>query len=216
VDRFAAGGDDLGNGGLDRRGIRLAGLGDGQGHDGAGVVGAVGRRCIRLDAAREGLVVGVEIFGRRRRAGTVRPGCGDGYLLSLEDDAPVDSERAVFMVNISNPCWIWRGADLTKITSLRATVGQIPFNFQIGRDADKIPLPKPATNDGEFEVRLDNCEGPPLQTASLSPALSNNGLTVLPAIPLEGNTGTHDLCFRFTRSKIDPIWVIGSVELVGN
>ena len=152
----------------------------------------------------------------RRRLSHDLEQCSDGYLLSLEDDAPVDSERAVFMVNISNPCWIWRGADLTNITSLRATVGQIPFNFQIGRDADKIPLPKPATNDGEFEVRLDDCEGPPVQTASLSPALSNNGLTVLPAIPLEGNTGTHDLCFRFTRSKIDPIWVIGSVELVGN
>jgi len=152
----------------------------------------------------------------RRRLSHDLEQCGDGYLLSLEDDAPINSERAVFMVNISNPCWIWRGADLTKITSLRATVGQIPFNFQIGRDADNIPLPKPATNDGEFEVRLDNCEGPPLQTASLSPALSNNGLTVLPAIPLEGNAGTHDLCFRFTRSKIDPIWVIGSVELVGN
>jgi hexosaminidase len=152
----------------------------------------------------------------RRRLSHDLEQCGDGYLLSLEDDAPIEGERAVFLVNISNPCWIWRGADLTKVRSLRATVGQIPFNFQIGRDADKIPLPKPATNDGEFEVRLDNCEGPPAVSASLSPALANNGLTLLPPIPLEGKTGTHDLCFRFTRSRVDPIWVIGTVELVGN
>ena len=65
-------------------------------------------------------------------------------------------------------------------------------------------------------MRLDNCEGPPALSASLSPALQNNGLTKLPAIPLEGKTGTHDLCFRFTRSRIDPIWVIGTVALVGN
>jgi len=152
----------------------------------------------------------------RRRLSHDLEQCGDGYLLSLEDDAPIEGERAVFLVNISNPCWIWRGADLTNTHALRATVGQIPFNFQIGRDADKIPLPKPATNDGELEVRFDNCEGPPALTASLSPALSNNGLTLLPPIPLTGQTGKHDLCFRFTRSRIDPIWVIGGVELVGN
>jgi len=153
--------------------------------------------------------------GARRRLSHDLEQCGDGYLLSLEDDAPVDSERAVFLVNISNPCWIWRGADLQGIKSLRATVGQIPFNFQIGADAARIPLRKPATPDGEFEVHLDKCDGPPLATASLSPAVSNFGLTPLPPIPLQVQ-GKHDLCFVFTRSKIDPIWVIGSLELNGN
>ena len=142
--------------------------------------------------------------------------CGGGYLLSLEDDAPVEGERAVFLVNISNPCWVWRGADLTKVQSIRATVGQIPFNFQIGKDAQGIPLHKPATADGEFEVRIGGCEGKPAGVTSLAPAQANDGLTVLPPILLEPKTGPHDLCFRFTRSKIDPIWVIGSVELVGN
>jgi len=142
--------------------------------------------------------------------------CGEGYLLSLEDDAPINGERAVFLVNISNPCWIWKGADLTKVHSIKATVGQIPFNFQIGKDADGIPLHEPATNDGEFEVRLDKCDGPPTMSMPLSSALENDGLTALPAIPNNGQTGTHDLCFLFTRKKIDPIWVIGSVELVGN
>ena len=141
--------------------------------------------------------------------------CGDGYLLSLEDDAPIDSERAVFLVNISNPCWIWRGAELDDVKSLHATVGQIPFNFQIGADAQKIPLPRPASRDGELEVRLDGCTGKPAATASLSPAVSNYGLTALPPIALNAS-GKHDLCFMFTRSKLDPIWVIGSLELSGS
>jgi hexosaminidase len=47
----------------------------------------------------------------RRRLSHDLEQCGDGYLLSLEDDAPIEGERAVFLVNISNPCWIWRGAD---------------------------------------------------------------------------------------------------------
>jgi len=142
--------------------------------------------------------------------------CGDGYLLSLEDDAPLDGERAVFLVNISNPCWIWRAADLSRQRSLRAVVGQIPFNFQIGQDAAKIPLPKPASKDGELEVRLDGCNGAPVATASLTPAVENFGLTALPPIELPVKQGTHDMCLRFTRSKVDPIWVIGSLELAGN
>jgi hexosaminidase len=142
--------------------------------------------------------------------------CSDGYLLSLEDDAPVDGERAVYLVNISNPCWIWKGADLTNVRSIRATVGQIPFNFQIGKDAEGIPLHEPATEDGELEVRLDKCDGPPTMSMPLTSSVGMYGLSTLPAIPNNGQTGTHDLCFLFTRKKIDPIWVIGSVELVGN
>jgi hypothetical protein len=46
--------------------------------------------------------------------------------------------------------------------------------------------------------------------------VSNFGLTPLPSIELPVKEGTHDLCFKFTRSKVDPIWVIGSLELVGS
>jgi hexosaminidase len=142
--------------------------------------------------------------------------CGDGYLLSLEDDAPIEGERGVFLVNISNPCWLWRGVDLSQPRSLRASVGQIPFNFQIGKDAEEIPLPKPATRDGELEIRVDGCSGAPAVTASLSPAVANFGITALPSVQLPTKEGTHDLCFIFTRRKLDPIWVIGSLELSGN
>jgi hexosaminidase len=152
--------------------------------------------------------------GPRRRVSHDLEQCGGGYVLSLEDDAPIDSTRAVFLVNITDPCWIWRGADLTKVVSIKATVGQIPFNFQIGKDASRISLPKPATADGELEIRLDDCKGAPIAAAPLTPALANQGLTVLPPIALDAIEGRHDLCFRFTRAKVDPIWVIGGLELV--
>jgi hexosaminidase len=110
---------------------------------------------------------------------------------------------------------MWRAVDLTQSQSLRAAVGQIPFNFQIGKDAQDIPLPKPATADGELEVRIDGCSGAPAVTASLSPAVAHFGITALPPIELPAKEGKHDLCFIFTRSKLDPIWVIGSLELSG-
>ena len=150
----------------------------------------------------------------RRRLSQDLEQCGDGYLLSLEDDAPLEGERAVYLVNISNPCWIWRDADLTGVQSLRATVGQIPFNFQIGADAAKIPLSKSVSGAGALEIHVDGCEQRPIANASLEPAVANYGLTALPPIQLDTLTGKHDLCFRFTRDKLDPIWVIGGLELV--
>jgi hexosaminidase len=152
--------------------------------------------------------------GPRRRVSHDLEQCGDGYLLSLEDDAPLNGERAVFLVNISNPCWLWRDAELTRVKSIRATVGQIPFNFQIGEDAAKIPLAKPTTKEGELLVHVDGCNGPLLASAPLEPAVSNNGLTALPPILVDHQDGKHDLCFMFTRAKVDPIWVIGGLELV--
>jgi len=154
--------------------------------------------------------------GARRRVSHDLAQCGDGYLLSLEDDAPLEGERATFRVNITNPCWVWKSADLSKVTSIRAVVGQIPFNFQIGKDAAKIPLPRPATPSGELEIRLDKCEGAPIATASLDSAVGNNGLTRLDPIVMDKKAGTHDICFRFTRAKVDPIWVISSIELAGS
>jgi hexosaminidase len=152
--------------------------------------------------------------GPRRRVSHDLEQCGDGYLLSLEDDAPIKGERATFLVNITDPCWIWRGADLTKVKSIRVVVGQIPFNFQIGKDAAKIPLHRPASPEGELEVRLDNCSSAPVATASLKPAVANQGLTPLPPILIDKTEGKRDLCFRFTRAKVDPIWAIGQIELV--
>jgi hexosaminidase len=153
--------------------------------------------------------------GARRRVSHDLEQCGDGYLLSLEDDAPIQDERATFLVNITNPCWIWRGADLSGVGAIRATVGQIPFNFQIGEDAAKIPLIKPETKFGELQIRLDDCKGKVVASASLEPAVANYGLTRLPSIDLPAQEGPHDICFTFTRAKIDPIWAIGDLELLG-
>jgi len=139
--------------------------------------------------------------------------CGGGYLLSLEDDAPIEGPRAVFYVNISNPCWIWKDVDLAKPLKVIATVGQIPFNFQIGTDAAGIPLPKPATKDGELEIRIGGCEGKPAAVVPLASAAGHDALTTLPAANLPAQGGAKDLCFSFTRATLDPMWVVDHLAL---
>jgi hexosaminidase len=136
-------------------------------------------------------------------------------LLSLEDDAPVEGERAVFLVDVMDPCWIYRGADLSEVSAIAASVGQVPFNYQIGEDIKKIPLRKPQSPAGELEVRIDSCEGEKIATLPLAPAAKNYAVTELPPAPIAKRTGQHDLCFMFTQATVDPTWVIDAVQLVG-
>jgi hexosaminidase len=139
--------------------------------------------------------------------------CTDKLVLSLEDDAPIEGERAVFLLDLMNPCWILPAADLSHGSTLTAAVGQVPFNFQIGKDIEAIKLNPPRTSAGELEVRLDGCEGEPIALLPLAPAADNDAVTVLPPLPLSSAPGPHDLCFRFTQRGLDPMWAIDWVQL---
>ena len=139
--------------------------------------------------------------------------CTNKVVLSLEDDAPIQGPRAAFSVDIMNPCWIYAAADLSKVSSMVAYVGQVPFNFQLGADIRGIKLNRPQTPSGELEVRIDGCDGERIAALSLQPAIANNGVTELPAANLGRREGTHDLCFKFTQRSLDPLWVIDRIRL---
>lgn len=144
--------------------------------------------------------------------------CSNKIPLRLEDDTPLDGRRAVFNVDILDPCWIWQKADLSRATGIAASVGQIPFNFQVGDAVKQIPLYPPQSAAGELEVRLDSCDGERIATLPLAAATGNQQVTSLPRVSLAlktrvGDTAMHDLCLRFTRRSIDPIWALKSVRL---
>jgi hexosaminidase len=141
--------------------------------------------------------------------------CTDKLVLNLEDDAPVRGERARFLIDIMNPCWIWRDADLSEVDAIVASVGQVPFNFQIGADRDAVPLRPPHSRAGELEVRLDHCDGEIIAEVPLATAATNVAVTTLPRAAVKPRSGAHDLCFLFTARELDPVWAIDRVELVG-
>jgi hexosaminidase len=169
---------------------------------------------------RLGVHYSEDVFAAPRTVGPYEPHmsqdlktCTDKLVLSLEDDAPIEGERAVFLIDIMNPCWILPGVDLSQAATLTAAVGQVPFNFQIGKDIEAIKLNPPRTLQGELEVRLDGCEGEPMAVLPLAPAADNDAVTVLPAVPLPSSRGPHDLCFRFTQRALDPLWALDWVQL---
>lgn len=142
--------------------------------------------------------------------------CGSGINLSLEDDAPKAGSgtgpRAVFAVDLMNPCWVWKGADLSAGLALTARIGQVPFNFQIGADRQKIPLRPPATPAGELEVRIDGCAGERIAAIPLGAAARGPGLGTVSGV-LPRRAGVHDLCLTFTARTVEPTLVLDQVTL---
>jgi hexosaminidase len=155
----------------------------------------------------------IDAMSLRHRTSQQLELCSKAIALNLEDDAPLKGPRAIFLADIMNPCWIWRGADLGGISGIEAGVGQVPFNYEIGNDRDKIVLRPPATPSGELEVHLDSCDGAKIAVLPLAPALSNNAVTRLSS-PLPVASGAHDLCFVFTQKKLDPLWLLDWIQLV--
>lgn len=138
--------------------------------------------------------------------------CTDKVPLTMIDDAPRElAKRAMMFVDILNPCWIWEGADLSKGAVISVRASQIPFNFQVGKDRDQIPLRPPATPGGELEVRA-GCAGERLAAIPLGDAAKNPGLSTITG-HLPARSGKVDLCLSFTAKSVDPFWAIERVTL---
>lgn len=138
--------------------------------------------------------------------------CTEKVPLTMIDDAPrAFDQRAMMFVDILNPCWIWEGANLTKGAILSVRASQIPFNFQVGAERDRIPLRAPATPGGELEVRA-GCTGERLAAIPLGDAAKNPGPSTITG-RLPPRQGKVDLCLSFTAKSVDPFWAIDRVTL---
>jgi len=138
--------------------------------------------------------------------------CANGVPLLLEPSAGAKPD-APFAVDILNPCWIYRGVDLNRGARITAAVVALPFNYELGADAAKIPLGDARSAEGEFEVHIDGCEKPAAITLPLAPAAMRDGVTVLPAKELPVLAGRHDLCLKFARPRLDPLWALDWAEI---
>jgi hexosaminidase len=137
--------------------------------------------------------------------------CSDAVGLLLEPSAGAAPD-APFAVDIINPCWIYRGADLTRGPRFTAAVAQLPFNYELGADTAKIRVGDAHSADGELEIHIDRCETPPI-TLPLAPAAMRDGVTILPAQRLPTLAGRHDICLRFARPRLDPLWALDWAEI---
>jgi hexosaminidase len=164
-------------------------------------------------ALSEPVTLAVDAAALRRRTDEELAQCSGNLVLRLEDDAPAGDERAMFNVDLVDPCWVWRDADLARGAELTAAVGQVPFNFQIGRDAEAIRRGDANTADGELELRTGDCKGEPVARIPLGQAAGNRGVSVIGPVRIPAQPPGGDLCLRFARPQIDPLWTLDWVEL---
>jgi len=146
-----------------------------------------------------------------RTDATLKP-CTEGLILRLEDDTPIEGERAVFRVDLFDPCWIYERARLDGVASIEIRYGELPYNFELWTDTSKIVRRTPATPLGELEIRRDRCDGAPWIAIPIAAPAPDGQLASL-RIPIPPTSGAHDLCFVFTAPSHDPMRAIKSVTL---
>jgi hexosaminidase len=139
--------------------------------------------------------------------------CSNGVGLLLEPSGESSGGHAPLAVDIMNPCWIYRDVDFRKGPQFLAAVAALPFNYELGADAAKIRVGDNKTSQGELEVHVDGCDTAPYSVLPLAPAANQKGVTQLPAQKLPPLPGRHDVCLRFARPGLDPLWALDWVEI---
>ena len=139
--------------------------------------------------------------------------CSNGIGLLLEPRGTRDAGDAPLAVDIMNPCWIYRGVDLSAGPRISAAVSALPFNYELAGDAAKLRVGDNRTPRGELEVRLDACDGAVLEALPLPAAASAEAIVELAQKKLPSLAGRHDVCLRFARPGVDPLWALDWVEI---
>ena len=138
--------------------------------------------------------------------------CPGTLPLVLEGPLEPSGSQPAFLIQIMNSCWIWPDVDLSQVGAVRLDVVPAPFNLQLGAELEKVVHRPAQAPEGEFQVRLDNCDsGELLGVAPLGAGATRLTLTV----PLPQVSGVHALCFVHAAGlKLDPIWGLYKVRLV--
>ncbi len=137
--------------------------------------------------------------------------CSQGLMLRLEDDGPLDGPRAIYNVDIFNPCWLWRDAPLDGIATVEVRAGRIPYYFQLAGDEGHRKFRPPHGPHGELELYA-GCDGERLARVPLPAHPGRDGFATLEA-PLPAHAGTTDLCMVFTGDTRPAMWVVDTVTL---
>ena len=123
----------------------------------------------------------------------------------------IAGRTGAYLVDIKNPCWIYRGAELIHGAHLGVSVAAVPFNFQLADEAAPIKPPPTSITTDALVVRA-GCTGPILVAMPLLGLPRDGTETTLSATvpPQEART---DLCVFLERSPSSPLWVLGQVEV---
>ncbi len=137
--------------------------------------------------------------------------CTQSLMLRLEDDGPLEGDRAIFNADIFNPCWLWEGAPVQDVAKVEVRAGQLPYYFQLAHDESHRKFQPARSAHGELDISA-GCEGPRLASVPLPEKPGPDGFITLSA-ELPPQTKATDLCLRFTGDTRPTMWVLDQVTL---
>jgi hexosaminidase len=145
--------------------------------------------------------------------------CSQRIGLLLEAADGKTSDGAPLAIDIMNPCWIYASVDISQPVDVSASVASIPFNYEIGKDAAAIKVGDARTAAGELQVHIDSCDSKVVAALPLPP-ISVGIVSVLAPQQISlashpGLSGRHNLCLRFARPHLDPMWALNWFEIGG-
>lgn len=138
--------------------------------------------------------------------------CTGQLMLRLEDDGPRSGPRAIYNVDIFNPCWRWDAAPLAGIGSVEVRAGRIPYFFQLAHDEPHRTFKPATTAHGELELHA-GCDGPLLARLPLPAQPDADGFLTL-RTPLQNAPDKADLCLWFSGDTRPAMWVLDRVTLL--
>lgn len=138
--------------------------------------------------------------------------CTNQLMLRLEDDGPRLGDRAIFNVDIFNPCWTWKRAPLAGIGAVEVRAGRIPYFFQLAHDEPHRTFKPAKTAHGELELHA-GCDGPLLATLPMPAQPDADGFVTLRA-PLRDAPADADLCVWFTGDTRPAMWALDRITLL--
>ncbi len=139
--------------------------------------------------------------------------CSEAIGLLVRPRSGGDGGGTPIAIDIMNPCWIDRGVDLSNGPRFTAAVAPLPFNYEIGAQAAEIRVGDARTGAGELEVHIDGCDHAAALRLPLAPAAHTARVTRLPTRRLPRIAGIHDLCLRFARPRLDPMWGLDWIQI---
>ncbi len=166
-----------------------------------------------LAAASEYALDAASLLSRTDEQLSICPDSGR-LLLRLEDDGPLEGERAIFNTTIFYPCWQWNNANLDGIGSVNVRAGRIPYYFQLAHDEKNRKFEPARTAHGELEIRASGCKGDVLASAPLPADTDADGFIDISAPLPESIAGQQDLCILLTGDTRPQMWVVDRVDLV--
>ncbi len=152
----------------------------------------------------------LDVHSFSRRSSRQLQLCTDAVGLLLEPGGRPTTPEHLVAVDIMNPCWWYRGVDLSQGVQLKAAVVPLPFNYELAHEDKKIRVGDTQTPYGELEVHIDSCERAP---ATRMPLAQPPVAAELAPVALAPQPGVHDLCLRMTRPARQPLWALDWMEI---